>query len=163
MPQNDHITIRQHVLPHDRDNIRAIVSSTTFFNTEEIEVAVELAEERLERGESSGYYFLFAEKNGDTIGYSCFGPIAGTTASFDLYWIAVHNDVRGAGIGKHLLQESEKAVAAMGGHRIYVETSSRAQYAPTRGFYESCHYTLEAVLQDFYAQGDSKCIFVKVV
>jgi GNAT superfamily N-acetyltransferase len=161
--KNPSIQIRHSVRFSDSRAIREIVTSSRFFNEEEIDVAVELVDERLEKGETSGYYFLFAEMDEKTIGYSCYGPIAGTLSSFDLYWIAVHNDVRARGIGKILLQASEQAIQEMSGHRIYVETSSREQYAPTRAFYKSCHYEMEAILQDFYALGDSKCIFVKVV
>ena len=147
----------------DSSAIREIVSSTLFFNAEEIEVAVELVEERLKKGEASGYYFIFADVEGKTVGYSCYGPIPGTLSSFDLYWIAVHADYRGTGLGSRLLEASEAAINEMGGQRIYVETSSRAQYEPTRGFYLSHHYKLEATLVDFYAPGDSKLIFVKVI
>ena len=147
----------------DSSAIREIVSSTLFFNAEEIEVAVELVEERLKLGEASGYYFIFADIDGKTIAYSCYGPIPGTVSSFDLYWIAVHADYRGTGLGSLLLEASEAAIKEMGGQRIYVETSSRAQYEPTRGFYLSRHYQLEATLVDFYAPGDSKLIFVKVI
>ncbi|MBN1466935.1 GNAT family N-acetyltransferase [candidate division KSB1 bacterium] len=157
------MVIRDAVRPSDLDAIREIVTSTAFFNAAEIDVAVELIQERLSRGEASGYHFLFAEIDDKTLAYSCYGLIAGTAASFDLYWIAMHNDFRGRGIGKMVLDASEAAIARMGGHRIYVETSSRPQYVPTRGFYQACGYVLEAVLQDFYAPGDSKCIFVKAV
>jgi len=164
-PKNDiaSIQIRQQIRSSDRLAIRDIVESTNFFNQEEIDVAVELIEERLDKGDASGYYFLFADLTDKTVGYACYGPIAGTVSSFDLYWIAEHNDVRSKGIGKILLKASEKVIQEMGGHRIYVETSSRAQYEPTRGFYQASQYELEALLQDFYAPGDSKCIFVKTV
>ncbi len=147
----------------DSAAIRDVVSSTGFFNAEEIDVAVELVEERLKLGEASGYFFIFADVDGKTVGYSCYGPIPGTVSSFDLYWIAVHADYRGTGLGSRLLEASEAAIHDMGGQRIYVETSSKAQYEPTRGFYLSRHYQLEATLADFYAPGDSKLIFVKVI
>ena len=38
-----------------------IVQSTGFFYDHEIEIAVELVTERLTHGESTGYYFVFAE------------------------------------------------------------------------------------------------------
>ncbi|MBN1483009.1 N-acetyltransferase [candidate division KSB1 bacterium] len=157
------IQIRQTIRSSDKQAIREIVISSSFFNAQEIDVAVELIEERFEKGEASGYYFLFADLPNRTVAYSCYGPIPGTASSFDLYWIAVHNDTRGQGIGKLLLQATEQAIKKMGGRRIYVETSSRAQYIPTRNFYQACHYNMEALLQDFYAPGDSKCIFVKVI
>jgi hypothetical protein len=46
---------------------------------------------------------------------------------------------------------------------VYVETSSRDQYEPTRRFYLKCGYRVDAVLEDFYAPGDGKVIFVKAL
>jgi len=51
----------------------------------------------------------------------------------------------------------------MGGCRVYIETSTRGQYQPTRGFYDQAGYRLEAVLEDFYGPGDGKAVYVKVV
>ena len=124
-------------------------------------MAVELVRERLDKGEKSGYYFIFGETDGTMAGYACYGPIAGTQCSFDLYWIAVDNGMRGGGIGSLLLKKAEAAILGMGGGRVYVETSSRDQYEPTRAFYLRNGYRLEADLKDFYAPGDSKIIFVK--
>ena len=157
------IKYRQEVLPTDPKSVYEIIDSTGFFYEEEIKVAVELVEERLAKGLESGYYFLFAECDGKAIGYTCFGPIACTIASYDLYWIAVHNDFRSQGIGKILLEKSETIIKDMGGQRIYIETSSRAQYESTRAFYLRCKCIEEAVLKDFYAPNDSKVIYVKVV
>ena len=50
-----------------------------------------------------------------------------------------------------------------GGSRVYVETSSREQYLPTRAVYERCGYHVGATLDDFYAPGDGKVIFVRVL
>jgi ribosomal protein S18 acetylase RimI-like enzyme len=124
---------------------------------------VELIEERLVKGLRSGYHFLFAEQNGQVLGYTCFGPIACTIASYNFYWIVVHNNARGRGIGKELLRRSEEIIAAQGGERLYIETASRDQYNPTRRFYFDCGYRKEALLEDFYAPGDGKVIYVKVL
>ncbi len=154
---------RETVAEEDRDHVRRIVASTGFFTAPEIEVAVELVDERLAKGPASGYRFIFAEREGRTIGYSCFGPIACTTASYDLYWIAVEEEARGAKLGSALLVRSEAAIKLLGGTRVYVETSSRPQYEPTRRFYEGRGYRQEALLEDFYAPGDGKVMYVKVV
>ncbi|MBN2243983.1 MAG: GNAT family N-acetyltransferase [Acidobacteria bacterium] len=140
-----------------------IVESSGFFNREEIEVAAELVAERLSKGEKSGYFFIFAEMDGRAVGYTCFGPISGTLYSFDFYWIAVRDDFRGRKIGQGLLSKTEDAIGSMNGRRIYVETSSRDLYAPTRAFYVKNGYRLEAALKDFYAPGDSKYIYFKEV
>ncbi len=157
------ITLRTEVNPGDRQRVREIVESTGFFTPAEIDVAVELVDERLHKGDASGYYFLFAEQEGVTVGYTCYGPIACTIHSFDLYWIAVDQQSQGLGIGRELLTASEKRIHEAGGSRIYVETSSKPEYHSTRTFYEHTGYILDATVIDFYAPKDDKCIYVKVL
>ena len=147
----------------DKERVRVIVEKTGFFSEEECRVAVELLEDRLHNGPASDFSFLFAEQDGRVVGYTCYGRIALTRASYDLYWIAVDPETQGAGIGRELLAESERRVAGEGGERVYAETSSRPQYVPTRAFYERCGYQAAATLEDFYAPGDGKVIFVKRV
>ena len=48
-----------------------------------------------------------------------------------------------------------------GARGVYVETSSREQYGPTRGFYEKHGYVLRARLEGFYQDCDDKMIYVK--
>lgn len=155
------ITFRTTPEKKDIKHIREIVVSTKFFYDHEVEVAVELIEEWLEKGESTGYNFIFAEVDGVTAAYSCYGPIALTKSSFDLYWIVTHNDYRGKGIGKKLLEETYKQARKMGCTLIVAETSGLEHYAPTRSFYDSNKFTLEARLKDFYDKGDDKYIYIK--
>ena len=155
--------MREEVKTSDTDEIRKVVESTGFFSPAEIEIAVELVEERLARGDKSGYHFLIKEQSGGVIGYTCYGPIAGTQSSYDLYWIAVRDDCRGRGLGRELMARTEDIIARRGGVRVYAETSSREQYEPTRRFYEACGYVKEAFLKDFYASNDSKLIYVKEI
>ena len=149
----------------DSAAIREIVASTGFFSNAEIDVAVELIDDRLAKGDKSDYHFLFADDpvSGGAVGYACYGEIACTVGSYDLYWIAVHNSQRGGGLGRTLMLEAERLIAARGGRRVYVETSSREQYEPTRQFYLKCVYRVDAVLEDFYAPGDGKVILVKAL
>ena len=153
------ITFRTKVLEEDKENIREILHSSGFFYDFEIDVAIELAQEYLEYGPESDYYFLFAEINGKTAGYTCFGPIACTKHSFDLYWIGVHNDTRGSGLGKILMMETEKIIKDLGGKGVYIETSSREKYIPTQKFYDSCGCDLIARIKDFYDEDDDKLIY----
>ena len=147
----------------DPARVREIVAATGFFSAEEVRIAEELVEERLSQGPDSGYLFLFADRGGDTVGYTCYGPISLTAASYDLYWIAVHPAAQGGGLGRRLLAATEKRIRALGGRRVYAETSSRPQYLPTRTFYERCGYRTAALLEDFYAAGDGKVIFEKAL
>lgn len=158
------ISFRYEVEPHDRDTVREIVAATGYFTSAEIAVAVELVQEHLAKGASaSGYYFVFAERAGRTIGYACYGPVPCTISSHNLYWIAVHPEFQGRGLGKALMREAERRMIAAGGTRIYIDTSYKAQYDDTRAFYESLGYALGALLKDFYSPGDDKVIYYKIL
>jgi acetoin utilization deacetylase AcuC-like enzyme/ribosomal protein S18 acetylase RimI-like enzyme len=155
------LSIRQEVVPEDVNRIEKLVDVTGFFNEGEVQIAAELVQERLAKGEASGYRFILLEHYGRLVGYSCFGLIPCTISSFDLYWIAVHPDYQGRGVGRQLLQHTEHRIKEAGGDRIYVDTSQRIQYASTRAFYERCGYRQESLLTDFYAPGDGKVIYCK--
>ncbi len=157
------IELRDTVRATDVAAVRSIVTSTGFFAPHEIDIAAELVEERLARGVASGYYFVFADAGGEPIGYACYGPIACTIGGFDLYWIAVTAAARRQGLGRRLLAEVERRVTSAGGRQLYIETSSRPLYEPTRRFYERCGYATAACLADFYSPGDAKVIFVKAL
>ncbi len=154
---------RDTVVPDDPARVRALAEATGFFRPEEVAVAVELVDERLARGEASGYRFLFVDAGGELAGYACYGPIPLTATSYDLYWIAVEPGRQGRGLGRALLAETERRIARAGGGRLYVDTSSRPDYLPTRTFYEHCGYGLAARLDDFYAPGDGKAVYCKAL
>jgi len=161
MSVREPLSFREDVLPGDPGVVREIVASTGFFYDHEIDIAVELVEERLQKGLKSGYHFLFAEQGGRTVGYSCYGEIACTDGSYDLYWIAVRNDCRSQGIGRILLEKTETRIAGLKGRVIWVETSGQDKYLPTRKFYLRFAYKEEAVLKGFYGPGDDKFIYTK--
>ena len=155
---------RYTVRDSDPSAVRKLVADTGFFSAGEVDLAVDLVDETLQKGSASGYEFLFLDNaNGGLQGYVCYGPIPATKSSYDLYWIAVSPDLQGAGLGAQLVAETEQKAKAFGATRMYVDTSGRAQYRPTRSFYERCGYTVAAELDDFYAPGDSKVIYQKTL
>jgi len=154
-------TLRFEPIPGDVENVREIINSSGFFLDHEIPVALELVEEAIEKGLESGYFFVFAMDGDRTISYACYGDIACTKNSYDLYWIATHQDYRGKGVGSLILKETEKRVKSMGGRVIYIETSSKPLYVPTQSFYEKHGYFKEAVLKDYYDVNDSKIVYSK--
>lgn len=147
----------------DVDAVRELVDATGFFSAAEVAIAAELVAERLAQGAASGYEFLLLEQDGRLLGYTCYGEIPGTTGSFDLYWIVVAPDRQGQGLGQQLLAATETAVRDGGGRLLYAETSARAQYAPTRRFYERAAFHAAAQLPDYYAPGDGKVIYAKAL
>ncbi|SDC03574.1 GNAT family N-acetyltransferase [Williamwhitmania taraxaci] len=157
----DKISVRKTVTQTDINAVMEIVKSTGFFYDHEIPVAGELVEEAVAKGKESGYEFAFVDFEGKPVGYACYGLIPCTKTSYDLYWIVVHNNHRGKGYGKILLNEVVKDIDAWGGTAIYIETSDKELYAPTHRFYESAGCKLEATFADFYDVGDHKRVYVK--
>jgi D-alanine-D-alanine ligase len=155
---------RQEVKESDPEAVFALVKSTNVFSADEQVLARELVEETIERGAESGYQFLFLDdEEGGLIGYACFGKIPATRSSFDLYWIAVAPAEQGKGLGFELLRESERIALRQGATRMYIDTSGRLRYAPTREFYARCDYSRAAVFEDFYAHGDAKIVYCRVL
>ena len=156
--------MRQEVRDSDPAAVSTLLESTGVFNPAEIAIAGELVEETMQRGADSGYQFLFLDGDvGGLTGYSCFGRIPATESSFDLYWIAVAPAEQGKGLGFELLRESERLALGQGATRMYIDTSGRLQYAATRDFYERCDYSQAAVFQDFYAPGDAKIVYCRIL
>ena len=152
---------RNSLLQPDREAFREILGSTAVFYDFETEVALEIVDLFLKDGERSGYYFFVAEQEGQVVGYVNFGPTPCTKASWDIYWIAVRKDLQSEGLGGILLKMAENKIAACGGENIWIETSSRPDYLPTRRFYLKKNYEQICELPDFYDREDHKVIFVK--
>ena len=148
----------------DRKNIEVILRSSGFFYEFEIETALEIADETLEKGtERSGYYWLKATDEDGVIAFANYGKNAFSTHSWDLYWIAVHQNSRNKKLGTVMLKAIEDDVREQGGKILWIETSGRPLYASTEGFYRKNGYQLAASLKDFYGPGDPKQIYSKVL
>jgi ribosomal protein S18 acetylase RimI-like enzyme len=160
MARAETITLRS---PRDADRsaVEQISRSSGFFSEAEVQVALEVFDEAVSTP-ASGYEYIVAEDDGEAVGYACWGgPIEFTESSFDLYWIAVDEAVRGRGIGLRLLLAAEDGARCAGCSQLFVETSGREQYAPTHRFYEAAGYQRAGELTDFYAPGDAKVFYVK--
>lgn len=159
--ENNEIIYRKETKKSDMQDFPDILKSSGFFYEYEIEAAKDFLEYQFEDGDESGVHYFMAEDNGKLVGFICFGFDTCTTYTYLLYWMAVHNDYRGKGIGKVLLQKFEGYVKEHGGKKICGETSGRELYKPTRDFYVKNGYRLAAEIPDYYSKGDSRVTIVK--
>ena len=148
----------------DRKSIEDVLRSTGYFYEFEIQTALEIADETLAKGsEISGYYWVkFTDEDG-VIAFANYGKNAFSTHSWDLYWIAVHQNSRNKKLGSVMLKAIEDDVKKLGGKILWIETSGRPLYASTEGFYRKNGYQLQASLKDFYGPDDPKQIYSKVL
>jgi len=152
------------ITPADRPEFEKILRSSGFFYDFEVEVALSLADETFDKGqEKSGYYWVRLIDDGKVIGFGNFGPNPSSVHSWDLYWLAVLDEYRKKHYGSLHLKEAEERVRSLGGKVLWIETSGRSLYEPTRHFYLKNGYELEATLREFYGPGDPKLVYRKVL
>ena len=123
--------------------------------TRKSHVALELFDETFAAGPArapydpgdgvANYEFVGSfSREGQLVGYVCYGATPGTDRTYDLYWIAMHPECQGEGGGSQLLDEVERRLIQREARMLVVETSSRDDYRPTRRFYEKHGYVREA-------------------
>ena len=95
------------------------------------------------------------------IGFSFTRPETLAEGAWNLLAIGFRDAHKNMGYGTQLLAVIERSLA---GERILIiETSSLDNFDATRRFYESRGYTREAVIRDYWADGDDKVIFRKAL
>jgi D-alanine-D-alanine ligase len=155
-----------------RNRIREILDATTVFRDEEVAIALELFDETFAAGPArapydpgdgvANYEFVGSfSREGQLIAYVCYGATPGTDRVYDLYWIATHPAFQKEGAGSMLIDEVERRLRQREARLLVVETSSRADYAGSRQFYEARGYGRAATIADFYAPGDHRLVYTK--
>lgn len=156
------ITIHE-ITPADREPLIRLCQVQKNFNSQEIEVAIEVIDDALNPTKNDYQILTARTAQGEVVGFICYGAIPLTEQRFDLYWIAVDPSHGRQGIGKLLLAEMEQRLTIHRPALIYVDTSSTPGYDAARGFYEKNGYTVAATLADFYRQNDDKVVYVKAL
>ena len=156
------LTFRDTVTAADLENVRRILASTGFFDQapDEISVALELVRTALDGGNTvENYRCLFAEEDGETVGYVCFARVPCSLATFEIYWLAVDNARRGQGRGKQIIARALDEMRGKGAKKVVLCTAGRAQDLPTQKFYESRGFVCEARIKDYFAPGDDELVY----
>jgi ribosomal protein S18 acetylase RimI-like enzyme len=127
------------------------------FTPEEVSVALELADETI--AQRGTYRFWLDVEDARLRGYVCYGPTPMTRGTFDLYWLAVDDAARGAGVGRGLVRHMEGEIHREGARLVRVETSGTEEYAKARAFYAAIGYEVLARIRDFYWPENDLWIF----
>ncbi len=108
---------------------------------------------------SSNRWIVFDVRGVEAVAY--YVPEQLTEGTWNLLLIAVSRDQHGKGIGAKLMRYVEEELAQEGVRILLVETSGVPEFERTRGFYDMLGYDREALIRDYYAEGDDKVIFRK--
>jgi GNAT superfamily N-acetyltransferase len=152
------LSISKGVSVSDRKSIEEILQSAGFFYDFEIEIALSLFDDTITYGtENCSYHWMKLNDEDGIAAFANYVKNSFSVHSWDLYWIAVRHNLRHKNLGTMLLKAVEDDIQNSG------DTSGRPLYAPTENFYVKNGYTLQASLKDFYAQGDPKQIYSKIL
>jgi D-alanine-D-alanine ligase len=147
----------------DRPLIQGMLERSGFFRADEVLVALEVLDDALGCDLLAGYASYVIEEQNSVVGWICWGPTPLTLGTFDIYWMAVEPARKSAGLGTAMLDYAESQIRAQHGRLVIIETSGNNQYHATRQFYLKRGYLESARLADFYAPGDDKVIYSKVL
>ena len=114
----------------------------------------ESADVKATAGEDSGLALL---------GGAYYAPESFADGVTNLFFIGCHPDYRGSGFGSELLSFLEGDCRDRGDRMLIVETSGTESFEKTRKFYRKNNYEEEGRIRDYYAFGDDKVTFRKLL
>lgn len=112
-------------------------------------------------GDPSQRWLVFDDGQVDAACY--FVPESFADSVWNLLMIAVDPQRHGKGLGTALMRHVEETLAKEAVRMLLVDTSGKDQFQRTRDFYEKLGYEREARIRDYWAKGDDKIMFRKVL
>lgn len=152
----------QSVRPDQQPAIRAIAEAIGLFSAEELEELSGMLAAALAGELGEGHRWITYVDNAP-VGVAYYAPEAYANGVWNLYFIAVHPDRQGQGIGSQLIQYVEQELSKQGERLLLVETSGLPSFSKTRAFYRKQGYEEEARIREFYNPGEDKIIFRKAL
>jgi ribosomal protein S18 acetylase RimI-like enzyme len=147
----------------DSAGIIALAVAAGMFPATETEALGKVLADYFSGNLDDGHVWITDEEKGELCGVAYYAPDLMADRTWYVYMIAVHPDCQGLGRGTALMRHVENALQTSGQRVLLVETSGLPGYERTRAFYEKCSYEKEARIRDFYAAGDDKIVFRKVL
>ena len=112
-------------------------------------------------GDASQRWLVFDDGHASAACY--FVPEGLADGVWNLLMIAVDPERHGEGIGTKLMRAVENQLAEEGVRILLVDTSGKEEFRRTHSFYEMLGYEHEARIRDYWAEGDDKVTFRKLL
>jgi len=148
--------------PDDRKALIAIANAINLFSPQELEELDGMLAEYFDGNLGSDHFWITYD-DGEPVGVAYYAAEPYAYGTWNLYFIAVHPNRQGEGLGGKLLGYVEQILAKRGERLLLVETSGLPNFERTRAFYRKHGYEEEARIREFYKAGDDKIIFRKVL
>lgn len=141
----------------DLTSLKEVIDTSGLFPSELLD---EMIADYLSNEETQDIWLTKIENN-KPIAIAYCAPEKLTEGTYNLYLIAVHKNFQAQGFGKQIITHIERLLQSKGVRILLVETSGLPEFELTRKFYDNCGYNKEAVIRDFYRNGEDKVIFRK--
>jgi ribosomal protein S18 acetylase RimI-like enzyme len=116
----------------------------------------------LSNGEDQDIW-LTCEVGGEAIGFCYAAPEQLADGTWNMLAIAVHPSKQGGGHGGAIVRRLESMLHERGHRVLIADTSGKDEFARTREFYRKSGYSEEARIRHFWAEGDDKVVFWKLI
>ncbi len=147
----------RNVIKADIPSIKNILDTIELFPSEMLE---DMMSNYFNNPETEDIWFTSIEDD-EPIAFGFCAPEKLTDGTYNLYAIGIRADIQGKGIGKSMMAYIEQELKQKGHRILIVETSGTDDFEPTRKFYENLNFTKEAVIRDYWEEGDDKVIYWK--
>jgi ribosomal protein S18 acetylase RimI-like enzyme len=152
------ISIRP-ILLSETDDLKLVLDSCELFPSE---LLGEMIYDYFNNPETEDIWFTaISDEIPVALGYCV--PEKLTEGTYNLLAIGVSKDEQGKGIAKEMMHYIEQLLKDKGARILIVETSSDDAQFPARNLYNKIGYHQEAIIKDFWKDGEDKIVFWKRV
>jgi len=145
------------VLKSDIDGLKSVLDSCGLFPSEYLD---EVISDYFYNSDSQDIWFTYIDNDRPAaIGYCV--PEKLTNGTYNLLAIGVSENSQRKGIANQMMNHIERQLKSQDGRILIVETSSDEAQIGARKLYEKIGYTKEAVIRDFWNDGEDKIVFWK--
>jgi len=147
----------RNVRKEDIEDLKKVLDSINLFPSQMLE---DMISDYFNNPNSSEIWFTAVDNNIPvSIGYCA--PEKLTEGTFNLHAIGVKNNLQGKGIGNKMMAFLEDQLKKQGGRILIVETSGGDELKLTRKFYSDLNYNKEAIIRDFWTEGEDNVVYWK--
>ena len=145
------------IIQTDIDALKRVLDSSELFPSEYLE---EMISDYFNNAETQDIWFTcLANDKPVAIGYCV--PEKFTDGTYNLLAIGVAKDSQRNGIASEMMKYIEQRLKNKDGRILIVETSSDDAQIGARHFYKQIDYIIEAIIRDFWKDGEDKIVFWK--
>lgn len=141
----------------DLDGLKKVLDSCGLFPSEYLD---DMISDYFNNPDTQDIWFTYIYDNSPVaIGYCV--PEKLTNGTYNLLAIGVSENAQRKGIAKTMMNYIEHELKSRDGRILIVETSSDDAQVGARKLYEKLAYNQEAVIRDFWNEGEHKIVFWK--